>query len=66
MRRGLQLLPLTPFCLGDSVGVSDEHLVGLLLLPAFPPSCLPAELEGLHREVLVRALQLLEAQGKVK
>lgn len=26
----------------------------------------PPELEGLHREVLVRALQLLEAQGKVK
>jgi hypothetical protein len=36
-------------------------------LPQMPPlTACCAELEGLHREVLLRALQLLEAQGKVK
>jgi hypothetical protein len=54
------------------IAVSDRawHLV---VLAKLEPACLPAcclfnhaELEGLHREVLLRALQLLEPQGKVK
>lgn len=42
----------------DSVMLVDELSSG--------PEVRGTELEGLHREVLVRALQLLEAQGKVR
>ncbi|WIA15791.1 hypothetical protein OEZ85_002403 [Tetradesmus obliquus] len=44
--------------MADSVMLLDELAAG--------PEVAGTELEGLHREVLLRALQLLEAQGKVK
>eukprot|EP00882_Tetradesmus_deserticola_P025882 GHRQ01028464.1.p2 GENE.GHRQ01028464.1~~GHRQ01028464.1.p2 ORF type:complete len:180 (+),score=86.72 GHRQ01028464.1:834-1373(+) len=47
-----------------SYGMSDSVL--LLDELASGPEVAGTELEGLHREVLLRALQLLEAQGKVK
>lgn len=34
--------------------------------PARPLACMLTELQGLHREVLLRALKLLETQGKVR
>lgn len=42
----------------DSVMLVDELANG--------PEVAGTELEGLHREVLIRALQILEGQGKVK
>lgn len=46
------------FGVSDSVMLLDELASG--------PEVAGTELEGMHREVLVRALSILEAQGRVK
>jgi len=47
---------------GQSTGRTAVSCAALLLLLLL----LLTELEGIHREVLLRALHLLEQQGKVK
>lgn len=48
----------------STYGVSDS--VMLVDDLASGAEVVGTELEGLHREVLIRALQILEAQGKVR
>lgn len=58
------------YCVIPATTTTIIHVANVLITDnttatatATPPQ---TELEGLHQEVLVRALQLLEAQGRVK
>jgi hypothetical protein len=65
----LHIHPLLQVCVRPCLACLHlTFLPACLAALAWLCACWPtaAELEGLHREVLLRALQILEAQGKVK
>jgi hypothetical protein len=51
-------------CRGAIRSAARESL--LCTTPQSNPHCVATELQGIHREVLLRALKVLEAQGKVR